>query len=420
MICDSLLDEVTNFYLKSEDYNGISVASLVARHGEAKVRTCLSRLIDEGLVSVVFGDYHPNPHIRALPSEPTIEQRQKLDTQLFQQACVYPNTKHLTQLIDRTAFTDRPFELCLALGEPQLTYKSFDLSVLETYRNDPRYYYSYDDIRGLISAKNEFFETGRMRTADQVLLESFGFSFDQDKNIYVAAFLRYLSSLSPEHQLVWASKQVSAKTQLHPDYFRASIMGRWPDRLSLYQAVLLEMKTANEICAAIGREPIFRDDFAESRRPREFGYLLRPTLKEYNEFVHLLDKMLSENINLKFFSNDVPLASEEQRSDGKMVVRPKGTIQLLSDWLRAKFKTDDWSEIEKMLQTLREIRSARHKPAHSIGEDKFDQRYVREQLELMKRVYSAVKILRVVLALHPAASGITVCRELEEGLVWSV
>lgn len=420
MSCDVLLAEVTDFYLESRDYNGIPASSLTKRHGTANVKDCLFELIRGQLVSVVYGDYHPNPHIKALPSEPEAEQQAKLDSPKLQAACVYPTANHLREIVDTSAFRDRPFELCLALGEPQLAFKSFDLSVLEVYRNDPRYYYSYEDVHGHISVKNEFFETEKMRVSDQVLLESFGFSFDDEDSIYVAAFLRYLSRLSPEHQLIWASKQVAGETHLHPDYFRTSIIGDWSERLSLYQAVLLEIKTINERSIAIGRKPLFKHDYADGNRPREFGYLLRPTLKEYHDFVHLLDKMLSENINREFFGKDIPAEYEEPRSDGKVVVKPKGTIRLLSDWLKGSFRTTDWSALDEMLTTLRHVRNIRQKPAHSIKENEFDQRYVREQRELMKRVYRAVKTMRLVLALHPSASAVKVNRQLEEGLIWSI
>lgn len=84
---------------------------------------------------------------------------------------------------------------------------------------------------------------------------------------------------------MWASKQVSQATYLHPDYYRTSIIGAFlPERLSVYQAVLIEMKTSNEIAAAMGRRPIFKNDFMSSR-PREFGYLLRPTVKEFNDWI---------------------------------------------------------------------------------------------------------------------------------------
>jgi len=44
----------------------------------------------------------------------------------------------------------------LALGEAQLSYRSFDLSVLEFYRNDPRHRYENDDINGRIYSNPSF------------------------------------------------------------------------------------------------------------------------------------------------------------------------------------------------------------------------------------------------------------------------
>lgn len=416
---DEMLDALTSFYLNSHDYNGMAVSSIVKTHGEAEARECLSSLVGDGLVSVVFGDYHPNPHIKALPSESEEEQREKLTTSKSLHACVYPTTKHLETVVDPGAFSDRPFSLCLALGQAQLEHKAFELSVLELYRNDPRYAYEYGDICGHICIREEFYGKNNMKESDEILLESFGFAFDDDDNIFVAAFLRYLSRLSPEHQLIWASKQVNRKTFLHPDYYRTSIVGDFPERLSLFQAVLLEMKTVNDICAAIGRTPLFKDDFAEHRRPREFGYLLRPTSKEYGEFIHLLDKMLSENINREFFASDIAFETEEERGDGKIVLKQKGTIQILNDWLRKEFRTDDWSQIGEMIQTLKHVRTLRQKPAHSIKGNEFDQKYIHEQRKLMIQVYRALKTIRLVLGFHPLSSNIMISRLLEEGQIWS-
>ena len=415
-----MLSTITDFYLKSRDYNGIPVSTLIRKHGLKEIRSIIEDLIVNGLACVVYGDYHPNPHIRALPSESINEQIEKLTSERFEHSCVYPTGKHLREVVDPSEFHNRPFELALAVGEHQLLHFSFDLSILEIYRNDPRYYYQYGDIQGYISIKDEYYETDKMRDSDQILLESFGFALDTEDNIYVAAFLRYLSKLSPEHQLIWASKQVSHETYLHPDYFRTSIIGDWPERLSLYQAVLLEMKTTNEMAHAIGRQPIFMQVFSEDARPREYGYLLRPTLKEFGDFVHLLDKMLSENINREFFGTDVFLETEERRKDGKIIVKPKGTIQILEEWLRGQFKTNDWSEIEEMIYTLRQIRALRQKPAHAIRANEFDQKYIHKQRELMKSVYRAVKILRVVLGLHQGAEVVRINRHLQEGLIWSI
>ena len=58
------------------------------------------------------------------------------------------------------------------------------------------------------------------------------------------------------------------------------------------------------------------------------------------------------NINRKFFKNDVAFESDEERSDGKIIVRQKGTIQLLNDWLRNK-KTKLMGVFKKELATER-------------------------------------------------------------------
>ena len=73
----------------------------------------------------------------------------KLSTNDLDQVCAYPSSQQLKKIVNTTAYSDRPFTLRLALGEPQLCYESFDLSILEFYRNDPRYYYQHDDISGL-------------------------------------------------------------------------------------------------------------------------------------------------------------------------------------------------------------------------------------------------------------------------------
>ncbi|MHB8058419.1 MAG: AAA family ATPase [Desulfuromonadaceae bacterium] len=420
MTKDELLSRVTQQYLATRDYNGLPVRSLTREHPETQVKGMLSTLLAEGLISLVYGDYHPNPHIKAFPPEPISEQIQKLEGKYFRQSCVYPSALHLDQVVDKNKYQGRPFELLLALGEAQLTHRAFDLSILEFYRNDPRYHYDNDDIRGYISIRDSYYDNGKMKKSDEILLESYGFCYDDDFNVYVATFVRYLSRLSLEHQQIWQSKLINEKTGLHPDFFRTAILGDWPERLSLFAAVLKEMQTINELSETIGREPFFSQDFREDRRPREFGYLIRPTLKEFNDFIHLLDKMISENINRKFFQDEVPYETEELRPDGKILVKQKGTIKILEDWLRTSFRTNDWTEIDKMLVLFRKIRNMRQKPAHAIKENEFRQEYIKEQRELMHSVYRSLKTLRLILGLHPLAAEVEISQHLRDGLIWSM
>ena len=88
----------------------------------------------------------------------------------------------------------------------------------------------------------------------------------------------------------------------------------------------------NEMAEKMGRPPLFRETFKDNP-PKAFGFLLRPTLEEFNAFVQLLDKIVSENLNHDVFQGEVPLEEDELRWDGKVVVRQLGTIQLLDRWI---------------------------------------------------------------------------------------
>ena len=53
----------------------------------------------------------------------------------------------------------------------------------------------------------------------------------------------------------------------------------------------------------MGRPALFRNDFGRyaEERPIDFAFMVRPTLRELNAFVLTLDKLLSDNIDPKFF-----------------------------------------------------------------------------------------------------------------------
>jgi hypothetical protein len=167
MAKNRILDAITAFYLKSHDFNGIPLRAL--RNADPSLDE-IKKLILSGHISIVFGDLHPNPHIRALPEHPPAKQIELLNSEYADNACVYPLPEHLATVANRAEHSDTPYTLALMLGEPQLTYRSFDLAVLEAYRNDPRYYYRCNDIGGRLSVRDAHFETGTMTESDQVLL----------------------------------------------------------------------------------------------------------------------------------------------------------------------------------------------------------------------------------------------------------
>jgi hypothetical protein len=197
------------------------------------------------------------------------------------------------------------------------------------------------------------------------------------------------------------------------------MMGRFPERVPLLVAFLREFDVINEMCGAIGWPALFREDFSQGKRPREFAFLLRPTRAAFNAFIHLLDKIMSENLNRDFFAKQGMLLEEDKpRADGKVVVEKKGTIRLLEEWLRFRFRTDDDTPLRNAIETFKEIRRARQRPAHALDESRHDPSLYKVQRELMKKAYGAVRTIRLVLANHPQARSVKVPAWLHEGTIW--
>ncbi len=419
---DDILKAVTAFYLNSSDFNGLPTRILIAQLGltTSLLKKNLILLIQQDRVSVEFGDVHPNPHIKAfkeLPAEEQIAKLQKVDL-LVDNPCVYPSPAHLKTVVNASEYQGKPFTLRLALGEPQLAFESFDVRVLEFYRNDPRYYYTCDDISGEIGIKDEYYLSEAMPSADHILLQTFGFSYNSKLNRAVAVFLRYLSDLRPEHQQIWNARIVTGDYQLHPDYRRTSF-GHWPEGVSIFEAFIEEQHVINDMCKLMGRPAFFRNELGEGKKPRGLSFLIRPTLKEYNDFVLLLDKAISDNINKKFFLNDVPLEREEVRKDGKIIVREKGTLQLLEEWLNTKIRVTDRQPMDEMIASFKEIRKQRQHPAHAIDDDAFDQKYFEQQREMIIKAYSGLRVLRLLFTNHRNVKGYEVPDWLQEGNFWT-
>lgn len=417
-ISDEILSCLTNYYLDSGDFNGIRITNLqiIAKIPQNNLRDILINLINEGKISVNFGDRHPNPNIKAFEPESKSEQISKLENSNLHYACVYPEKEHLNAVVDIQKYQDRPFTLRLALGEPQNSFLSFDLCVLENYRNDPRYYYSTDDIQGWISVHDKYYESKEMLQSDQTLLQSFSFSYDEEFNRAVAVFLIYLSRLTPEHQQIWNAKRLDGKYFIHPEYALSS-SGYFPENESVFTAFILELQIINEMCIAMGKSPLFHNDFKDGDRPSGFSFLIRPTAKEYHDFIHILDKMISDNLSKDFFKGDIDLEEEKNRNDGKIQVIQKGTIRLLDEWISKKFRTKDTQPIIDMIDCFKMIRRLRQKPAHSLDNNEFNQEFFKEQRELVFEAYTSIRTLRLLLANHPKCDQVEIPDWLYKGQI---
>ena len=418
---EKVLSVVTDFYLGSRDFNGIPILSLQNELNQDwfSVKEIIAGLINKELLGVIDEDTDMNPHIIRRGFEATHIQISKLDKYTPTYLCIYPRPKHLEKVVDQSKYNREPYKLCLALGEAQLAYRSFDLSVLEFYRNDPRYIYENDDIRGHIYYDSEDFDEN-----DRVLLDTFGFSHDDSFNRAVAVYLKYLSDLTSAHQLLWQNKEIQGNYELHPDYFRNTIIGDFSEGESICRSFVKEIYIINKMCDAMGRPHLFNEDYGEDgeRRPKKFSFLIRPTLQEFNDFILLFDKMLSDNINKKFFQNEVTYEIEKERDDGKIQIISKGKLQILDNWIRKFIWINDMHLWEEAFTALRKVRKLRQKPAHVFNEDKFDQKYFKEQREIIIEGYTAIRMIRLLFSNHPKvkASNINVPDWLYEGKIWDI
>ncbi|BBO32537.1 AAA family ATPase [Lacipirellula parvula] len=393
--------EIARFYLESRDFNGIPFGELLRRTDSSaeQLTGVLQELIRNEIVGLL-GLEGGNSHIVLLGFSDVDTQIGSLACADANHTCLYLRRPYLNEYVPPDLYATLPYKRAMALGEPQLSFRSFDLHVLEDYRNDPRYRYRNFDLSGDICIRDEFFECEQVAEADKILLSTFGFSFDQDMNRAVAVFLRYLADLSAEHQRMWHARELNGEYALHPDYFESKIMGSWDTGVSACDAILAEMRLINKMAAAMGREPLFTESFGEygERKPAEFAFLLRPTNHEYQSFILVLDRMLSDNLNRRFFANDVPYEREIVQADGRIRVEQKGTLAILDEWLRAHFEVENWNPWDTAIATLREVRRLRQGPAHRLDDNHFDTSIFTQQQALLERVYSAVRALRILLS----------------------
>jgi hypothetical protein len=414
----NVLDYVVACYLQSGSFNGCPVRAVATRFraGESATRKLVVRLVERGLTSINFGDRHPNPHVLALDPEPADQQVRKAMERPLRDACLYPAARALRRSRADHEYVDRPFTRRLALGAAQLDFESFRLEVLEIYRRDPRYHFDTNDIGGRICIADAGVDS--LPASSHVFLQSFGTSVNRDLDRAVCVLLWDLHKLTPEHQQIWAAYRAAGSWRMHPA-FASQVRGEWPTRGSMFDAFVAELHHINEMSARMGRPPLFRRDY-RSDRPRMFSSLARPTLSEYNEFVHLLDKMMSDNVNEKFFKGEVLREEFEARNDGMTVAKPKGTIRMLGEWLGRNFRPGHGDPVGDIVGAFKKVRKERQKPAHAIEEDVFDQQYFHKQRQLMGEAYGAVRTIRLILANHPTVKGHTVEKWLYEAAIWPV
>jgi len=420
---ETILNEVTNFYLNSRDFNGISLEDLYKKSSlsEDKFKEEIIALIKGRKIDLIYEGDIPNPHIKPFPAPTTEKQIEKLgqfqiDNHIKQSeanaetfgegeikirfvqglgCCVYPAPDHLKKIVDWKKYVSRPFTLRLAMGEWQLRPYFFELGILAIYRNDPRYKYRTDDITGSIIYVDE----NLLNPSDQIFIEHFGFGFGDSEIRAVAVLLTDLAKLTPEHQQIWKAKMLGGycKYRLHPE-FRRSILGDFYEKESIFSAFLKELEVIKEMSEKISGISLINKTFEYDEKPENFGFLILPTLREYELFCHTLDRMMSDNLNKNFFTDKI---SESDLSDGETMEKIENwLIRKLEIWINKTVRFSDHGPKDEMFKIFRDIRGLRSKPAHFHFKNEWNLRFYEDQKKLIKQAYTAIRTLRLILANH--------------------
>lgn len=432
---DLIENRVYNFFIESSDFNGIPLRNISR---ELKINyeysiDLIKELVIEDIISIQSST---NPHIIRFKHYPVdsqihILEEAKKTTETIHKfgeitlasedtefpICLYPSKNYLSKKRDLTEFKNAVFTKQLALGEPHLKPIFFEIEVLDRYFNDPRYEFEFKDYSGQISCNYDENEKPIVREEDNIFLKTFGLGFDENGDRLAVAYLRYLKDLTSEHQVFWKSKEKIGNCKMLEEYHQNTIEGNWTFSYSIFSGFLGEQKCINDLAELVFSKPLFRKTFENEHRPKEFTFFFTPTLKNYNDFILLLDKMISENINTAFFEGKVELYEFKELENGLVERKIKGTLQIFEEWLTSVFNVKGNGTISELFKPLKKIRRERQNPAHRINENQYDRQLIEKQKEVMNEVYSVFRNLRNIFHQHPKAINFEITDWLENGQI---
>lgn len=389
---DDVLAEVIRFYLDSGDFNGLPVERNDPR-GKA-----LGELLADGLIEVTSQRAYPNPHIKPWAPRQTWEQERSLAEGLAGEglACVYPSPTAMSS-VDLSHMAETPYQRYLASGRGALDVVYFEIAAIEPYRNDPRYSFDLDDFGVSWGIGDEAWSDKAEPERDKITTVRAGFAFDRDDlagvgptKRYVCAFLCDLWKLTPAHQQRMRTWEIEEPERItpHPTWW-AMQMGEWAEHIGLFDKVLAEIEAISQTWKIVFGEPLFRS----TERHRAWGWLIRPSSTEWDQFVLLTDQLLSENISTAAL--DAAGAPTTNGQGDRL-----GTVNRLVEFFYTRTSAPK-DQVDKTFASLKAIRRARQKPAHAATAPATDRDAFVRQREVLIELAKSLEALRRFLRKHP-------------------
>lgn len=410
---NTVLNEIIEYYISSRDYNGLPISQM--KNYNYKI---LCTLIENGLVDVLSANETVNPHVKLvdankIPKEKQIENIQHPENH----AVLYPSSKALEQLpIDYR----QPYSLLMSKGANHLDLCFFDIEIIERYINNPRFLVIDDGYRGHIYVDDDYYE--EMQLDDSIedeYIKNFGMAYHKELEFdrAICAFVSDLAKLTPNKQMLWKSFELAKQDnyEVAEGFIQNLIYAEWVTTVWIFDALLEEMKIINKQCEKMGIPDLFIKTWGLhfSEKPDNYRNIYLPTLKNYYDFVLVLEKMIISNISYKAFQVDCPpfIKSIGRKNDDGS---PKGSLFMLEEWIKTNVNTPE--DLQKIIfSPLRNVRKIRQKPAHELVSNSYDKGIYIKQKELMGQIYGAIRCLRLLFSNHPNVKDIEIPEYLVSG-----
>lgn len=403
---------IYNYFIESNDYNGILFSHLFSLwkvSWEEGIRRLII-LVEKG-ECIIQSSNVPFIIRTCIPTiESTVQYLNEIvsgKSKEFSQfsECAFPSYSYLVGHRDVSGMA--PYDKYLALGGPHLQPIFFEMGVLNNYIDDPKYKLQLKDYYGALSY--EITEDTKLDTGGYYELKTFGLGYDNNGIRVIVTFPRYLRCLSRSQQNHWEAYEKTVPCKIIKSYFDNIHEGSFAFPQSFASGILNEMAYINKLWKTIFEENIFLRDYTIQDLPPYYSFLFRPTTKDLNRFYLILDKLLSDNLNVTHLRNLLLNGSDCLPPFGGSIDKNIGSLVALELWIDNIYTLKDGTKIGKeIVMPLKQVRKKRQPEAHKIvSENILNPEIYKYQDEALITVYDSLYKLRVMLSSHPKAKEVT-------------
>lgn len=377
---------------------------------DKNIKKSLISLINDDLIEVLSDKFIINPHIKAFNLRISKEEQINELTENKSFVVAYPTEKALK---DIDTDDKKPFLQMLQKGMPKLTILHFNIKILEDYFNDPKYLCNFNGYRGYIVIKDEYYD----EDSEFSYIEDFGISYHKTENYRaVGVFVDTLANLSLYEQIRWKQFYYNNQKdfQINKPFYDNLIIGEWTEYVSIYDAILDEVKVINQMCKNMKIPQLFKEEFEPHsyKNIEDYRIMFYSTQKNYYNFILILEKMFVNNINKETFTITANGFKGILKTDENNI--EKGSIQMFQEWLSENvYGAKDLNKA--IFATLKDIRKQRQKPAHNIMENEYKKELSSKQDEIIKELYSSIRNIRLLFANYPGNTNIEIPKYLITG-----